>query len=116
MKILTVFGTCFIVLLALLWARTESYFPLYPFIDTTLPEGFSQQKFEQITQGMTRTEVAAILPGSPEAGSSYWQNSYWNYGCDGGCNGWCDLAWIGFGIYFNEAGEVIKTERVVYMD
>jgi hypothetical protein len=114
-KALTVFGACFGAVLTLMWFYTESYFPLYPLIDTQLPQGFSEQKFEQIAPGMTKAEVAAILPGSPEMGSIYWQESYWLYGNDGGC-GWCDMAWIGFGIQFDETGNVASTERSVYRD
>jgi outer membrane protein assembly factor BamE (lipoprotein component of BamABCDE complex) len=115
-KALTIFGACFLVLLALLWARTESYFPLYPLIDTRLPQGFSEQKFKQITPGMSKAEVAVALPGSPESGSTQWQETYWFYGNDGGCYGLCDLAWVGFTVQFDEAGNVTKTERSVFAD
>ena len=116
MRTLTVFGACFVVLLALLWTRSESYFPLYPTIDTQLPLGFSEEKFTQIKPGMTRTEVAAVLPGSPEPESLPWNETTWQYGNDGGCNGWCDLAWIGFSIGFDPAGRVTDLERSIYMD
>lgn len=116
MKVLTIFGTCFLLLLALLWSRTESYFPLYPLIDTRLPQGFSEQKFKQITPGMSKAEVAAVLPGSPESSSTQWKESYWFYGNDGGCHGLCDLAWIGFEVHFDEAGNVTTTKRSVFGD
>jgi hypothetical protein len=40
----------------------EGVFPFYPLIDTRLPSGFSQAKFESIQLGMTKTEVLKILP------------------------------------------------------
>jgi hypothetical protein len=62
------YSTSFICLvLALLggWIFLATYyqeltFPFYPLIDTRLPSGFSQAKFESIHLGMTKTEVLKI--------------------------------------------------------
>lgn len=40
----------------------EGVFPFYPLIDTKLPPGFSQAKFENIQVGMTKTEVLKAVP------------------------------------------------------
>jgi hypothetical protein len=40
----------------------ERVFPFYPLIETKLPPGFSQAKFESIQVGMTKTEVLKFLP------------------------------------------------------
>ncbi|NJO76995.1 MAG: hypothetical protein HC833_26710 [Leptolyngbyaceae cyanobacterium RM1_406_9] len=116
MKVLTVFSACFLVLVAFLWTRSESYFPLNPTIDTQLAEGFSEELFRQVEPGMAKAEVAVMLSGSPEPESTFWKETTWQYGSDGGCNGWCDLAWISFSVQFDQAGEVIKTSRQVFMD
>lgn len=115
-KVLTVFGACFLVLVAFILTRSESYFPLNPTIDTQLAEGFSEELFQQVEPGMAKAEVAVMLPGSPEPESTLWKETTWQYGNDGGCNGWCDLAWISFSVQFDQAGVVTKTSRQVFMD
>jgi len=115
-KVLSVFGTCLLLFAALVFMNSESYFPLYPTIDTRLPKGFSEEKFRRIVPGMTKAEVAAILPGSPEPESDLWKETGWQYGDEGRCNGWCDLAWLSFGVQFDETEKVIETTREIYMN
>ncbi|MEW5860252.1 MAG: hypothetical protein AB1861_23185 [Cyanobacteriota bacterium] len=112
-------------------AATEKYFPLYPGIDTIYPPHFSEHNFNLISEGMSRTEVLELL-GEPSyrgnypppdvlpKGYSYHAtNLIWGYGIDGGCRGWCDLAWVGYFIDFDSESsnaKVIQTRRDVFFD
>ncbi|MBD1945805.1 hypothetical protein H6F50_26215 [Coleofasciculus sp. FACHB-712] len=87
---------CYIAIFVLLsgWLFFTSYylerpFPFYPLIDTKLPPGFSQAKFESIQSGMTKAEVLKILPAPvprirDEEEWSLGDND-WYYGQDGAC-------------------------------
>jgi len=112
------YSTSFICLvLALLggWIFLATYyqeltFPFYPLIDTRLPSGFSQAKFESIQLGMTKTEVLKILP-APVPRKEYkekWNidDDTWYYGQDGAAPLFGDFAWFEFKIDFNEKGKV----------
>jgi outer membrane protein assembly factor BamE (lipoprotein component of BamABCDE complex) len=111
------YSTSFICLvLALLggWIFLAAYyqeltFPFYPLIDTRLPSGFSQAKFESIQLGMTKTEILKILP-APVPRKEYkeeWSidDDTWYYGQDGACL-FGDFAWFEFVIFFDEEGKV----------
>ena len=106
--------TCFIIALLSGWIflavhYQERRFPFYPLIDTKLPPGFSQAKFESIQEGMTKAEVLKILPAPVprrergDEGSI--SDNYWYYGEDDACFVG-DFAWFEFTIYFNEEGKV----------
>lgn len=108
--------TCFIVVFILLsgWTFLRSYylerpFPFYPLIDTKLPPGFSQAKFESIQNGMTKAEVLKILPAPVPRirDEEEWSSSDndWYYGQDGACF-FGDFAWYEFKILFNDEGKV----------
>jgi outer membrane protein assembly factor BamE (lipoprotein component of BamABCDE complex) len=115
--------TCFIIIALLSgWLfLTEHYleeiFPFYPLIDTKLPPGFSQAKFESIQKGMTKAEVLKILP-TPVPRREYgeeWSISDkdWYYGQDGACL-FGDFAWFEFTISFNDKGNVSKTHYEIH--
>ncbi|MBD1903709.1 hypothetical protein NDI44_27355 [Trichocoleus sp. DQ-A3] len=118
--------TCFIVVFILLsgWNFLGSYylerpFPFYPLIDTKLPAGFSQAKFESIQNGMTKAEVLRILP-APVPRREYdeeWSisDNDWYYGQDDACL-FGDFAWYEFRIYFNDEGKVIRRYYEVHMN
>jgi len=91
---------------------TESEFIFNPLIDTKLPPGFTQQKFDSIKPGMTKAEVLKILP--PPMYLSNDKNS-WSYGDDGAAS-FGDFAWFRFIIHFDQAEKVIKTEREKFHD
>ena len=107
---------CFIGIFVLLsgWFFLTRYylelpFPFYPLIDTKLPPGFSQAKFESIQNGMTKAEVLKILPAPVPRirDEEEWSLSDkdWYYGQDGACF-FGDFAWYEFRIYFNDEGKV----------
>ena len=80
---------------------TENYFPLYPHIDTHFAEDFSIAGFSQIQEGMTESEVDAIL-GSPLNKSRYAGTDFdalWIYSQDGAAP-IGDFAWEQYGISF----------------
>lgn len=117
-------------------AYTEDYFSLYPGIDTIYPPKFSGHKLNQIYVGMPRKEVLELLGehsykgGNPSdtkeknygirpEDEENWADTNWGYGIDGGCRGWCDLAWVTYSIYFNNSSpnaKVKKINREVFLD
>jgi hypothetical protein len=113
MKYTTVI-TCFIIVLLSGWIflrehYLERLFPFHPLIDTKLPPGFSQAKFESIQKGMTKAEVLKILP-APVPRREYDEEGSlsdidWHYGQDGACP-FGDFAWFEFTISFNDEGKV----------
>ncbi|MDM9379335.1 hypothetical protein QUB80_01250 [Chlorogloeopsis sp. ULAP01] len=102
---------CMVAIAVYLQCFTESEFLLNPLIDTQLPSGFTQTKFESIKPGMTQAEVLKILP-PPEYLSN---DDSWAYGNDGAAP-FGDFAWFRFVIYFDRAGIVTKTERQKFHD
>jgi len=91
---------------------TESEFIFNPLIDTKLPPGFTNQKFDSIKPGMTKAEVLKILP--PPLDSSKDETS-WGYGEDGAAS-FGDFAWFRFTINFDQAGKVVETKRQIFHD
>lgn len=109
--------TVFFVILVLpfgIWLQffTESEFIFNPLIDTQLPPGFTNQKFDSIKPGMTKAEVLQILP--PPMYLSNDETS-WSYGNDGAAY-FGDFAWFQFTIHFDTVGKVVKTERLKFHD
>jgi len=111
-------------------AATENYFPLYPGIDTIYPPQFSVENFNHISVGLSRKEVLKLLGEPSFRGGvpidipkkySYMKqvedNLTWGYGLDGGCRGWCDLAWVAYFIEFDgesSNAKVVATRREVF--
>lgn len=106
---------------------TESYFPLYPLIDTRLPPNFNQS-FHTVIPGMSATAVESLL-GQPRSESSTYQEelhevfqqssgavkSCWQYGTDGAAwNG--DFAWLSYNVCFGSEDQVVKTGVAIYHD
>ena len=111
---------------------TESYFPLYPTVDTVLPPNFVQN-FRQVSLGMNTNEIESLL-GKPlfvsegdiefiyreELDEVYQQTSgvvesCWQYGSDGAAIFW-DFAWLSYNVCFNSDDQLIKTGVNVYYD
>ncbi|MEO0535792.1 MAG: hypothetical protein AAF215_18210 [Cyanobacteria bacterium P01_A01_bin.123] len=111
---------------------TESYFPLYPSVDTVLPPNF-EQNFHQIRLGMNASNIESLL-GQPisvsqrdfafayreELDEVYQQTSgvvesCWQYGSDGAAMFW-DFAWLSYNVCFNSDDQVIQTGVNVYYD
>lgn len=111
---------------------TESYFPLYPEIDTVLPPNFTQD-FHTITLGMgvddvesrvgqpiqvyqrdvsvaLREDLNKVFQQSPGVVQSCWQ-----YGSDGAA--WVgDFAWLSYNVCFDSDDQVIETGVAIYHD
>jgi hypothetical protein len=105
----------------------EEVFPFYPLIETKLPSGFSQAKFERIQVGMTKTEVLKFLP-PPITGIGYntitkseykgeWSINHnaWYYGEESPVL-WGDFAWFKFEIHFDKEGKVARKDYEIYYD
>ncbi len=121
-----IFGSSIILLIlyvcTYMYTHTESYFSLYPTLDTVLPPEFSETDFNNITLGMTRTKVLELL-GNPlhrnlesSGNSDLMSQSTWSYGNDGRCSLLCDLAWIQYQINFDPEGKVTAKKRTVFHD
>ncbi|MEM6426054.1 MAG: hypothetical protein AAGF66_17185 [Cyanobacteria bacterium P01_H01_bin.119] len=111
---------------------TESYFSLYPSVDTVLPPNFIQ-KFPHVSLGMTTDEIESLL-GEPtsafqrdtavvyreEFDEIFQQTpgviaSCWQYGSDGAAKFW-DFAWLSYSVCFDSDDQVIQTGVKVYYD
>ncbi len=106
---------------------TESYFPLYPAIDTVLPPNFNQN-FQTITPGMSVADVESLL-GQPRSEPSIYRedlhkvfqqssgavNLCWQYGSDGAAWPW-DFAWLSYNVCFDSKDHVVETGVAVYYD
>ena len=111
---------------------TESYFPLYPEIDTVLPPNFTRN-FHTITPGMSVDDVESLI-GQPihvyqqdvsvalrEDLKQVFQQSpgvvksCWQYGSDGASPEW-DFAWLSYNVCFVSADQVIETGVAIYHD
>ncbi len=121
--ILQIFTSGIVLFLLFGYFRSESYFPLYPTLDTQLPPGFSERNFELITPGITKADVIKLLgepdikyASSPRMKATLEAPSRWIYGNDGGCRGLCDMAWIMYEINFNSEDKVITKKRTIFHD
>jgi hypothetical protein len=111
------------ILFIFIGGYTESVFVLHPLIDTRLPQGFTQARFDRVQPGMTQAEVLRLIP--PPDGSSpdfcasdgtfcSAEGDTWSYGSDGACVFW-DFAWFQLTVQFDQNGRVIKkTQRAFY--
>jgi outer membrane protein assembly factor BamE (lipoprotein component of BamABCDE complex) len=116
-----VIGFCTLSVFLISWVVTiEGYYRPDPWIDTKTSSGYTEEKFNQIKVGMTKTEVFNIMgtPYYPEWSS--WNskdssNTAWDFTSDGKFDDG-DFAWMGRSIYFNDSGEVIEIYRKVHYD
>ena len=106
---------------------TESYFPLYPSIDTVLTPKF-KQNFSKIALGMSVADVESLL-GEPQREASIYREdlnktflqssgavqSCWQYGSDGASWLW-DFAWLSYNVCFDSQEQVVETGVAVYHD
>ncbi|NJP11332.1 MAG: hypothetical protein HC866_19180 [Leptolyngbyaceae cyanobacterium RU_5_1] len=90
---------------------TESEFVFNPLIDTELPQGFTQAKFNSIKPGMTKIHVLQLIP-APENGP---KGNHWSYGNDGAAL-WGDYAWFQFNIHFNQDDKVTQATQTKFHD
>ena len=111
---------------------TESYFPLYPAIDTVLPPNFTQD-FHTITPDMDVAEVESLLGQPPydfqkDVPAAYREDlnkvfqqsssevkSCWQYGSDGASWIW-DFAWLSYNVCFDSEDQVAETGVAIYYD
>lgn len=100
-----------LLLLFLAFIGIESYFPLYPAIDTRFAPGYTEQAFAALEVGMTKEEVLQRL-GPPLNAQA---DPAWVYSEDGAC-GWWDFAWLGRGVQFDAEGRLIETRAAVHYD
>jgi outer membrane protein assembly factor BamE (lipoprotein component of BamABCDE complex) len=102
-----------LVLAALLYVTMggESYFFLYPSIDTRFAPGYSEGGFERVKVGMTKAEVLSLL-GPPFDPGTVGQSS-WHYTQDGKCF-WADWAWLDRTVVFRDERVVEKIARIYY--
>lgn len=90
---------------------TESVFVLNPLIDTRLPQGFTQDRFDRIQPGMTKADVLRLIPPP----NHKLEEPSWNYGQDGAAL-WGDFAWFQLTIQFDQNGRVIKKTQTAFYD
>lgn len=106
---LSLIGGLFLLLLAFI--GIESYFPLYPAIDTRFAPGYTEQAFAALEVGMTKQEVLQRL-GPPLNAQA---DPAWVYSEDG-TFGWWDFAWLARGVQFDAEGRLIETRAAVHYD
>ena len=96
------------------YSRMEAYCFFYPGIDTRYAPGYSERKFNQITNGMTAEAVVQLL------GTPLFQipkddgKEDWGYTLDGKSS-WGDWAWLGRHVVFRD-GKVVETIKHTYHD
>ena len=131
-KLIFGIGILGVGIIATCLSYTESYFPLYPEIDTVLPPNFTQD-FHTITPGMNVNDVDSLL-GQPihvyqrdvsvalreDLNQVFQQSpgvvqSCWQYGSDGASPVW-DFAWLSYNVCFDSADQVIETGVAIYHD
>ena len=106
---------------------TESYFPLYPAVDTVLTPQF-KQNFHKITLGMTVADVESLI-GQPQREASVYREEFhktflqsssavqscWQYGSDGAA--WIgDFAWLSYNVCFDSNDQVATAGVAIYHD
>ncbi len=94
-KIYILIGISLILLVAILYSRSEQPFPFYPYIDTIFSKDFTWGKFEKVQEGMSREEVIQLL-GQPLSKHD-WGNpptrKCWQYSKDGKLEPIADFSW-----------------------
>ena len=106
-----VLGTLILAAVLYVTIGGESYFYLYPAIDTRFAPGYSETAFEKVKVGMTKDEVLSLL-GPPFDPGTVGQNR-WHYSQDGACF-WADWAWLSRAVLFKDDRVVEKIARVYY--
>jgi hypothetical protein len=116
----------FLILLFPRFIPPESYFVLYPSIDTEYAPDYTEEKFDEIQIGMSKDEVINML-GEPfiedstknldgvDLGFRYPDGTteIWSYTGDGAC--WfADLAWLGRWVYFDKNGKVTAKNKSIH--
>jgi hypothetical protein len=110
-------------------ANAELYFPLYPAIDTEFAAGYQEAHFDLLEPGMTRGKVVALI-GAPLQTFEVRKEWHpflrpgavqgWSYSDDGACAWagvrWCDFAWLGRYVYFDQYGRITEVDQVVHHD
>lgn len=125
-KVLYIFIPILLFLIAIIYFTipvffAESYFPLYPHIDTRFANGFEIENFEKINIGMSKTEVENLI-GKPllfsqkMTSSLQPENSCISVYTSDGKSNWSDFAWESFDIYFDNKNVVIGKSRRWWKD
>ena len=95
------------------FCHTESYCFFSPWIDTQCAEGFSDEQFQKITNGMNRAEVDSLMCTAPGIGTNRNGTVTYGYTSDGKCS-FGDFAWFGRSLIFSNDVVVSITSCMYY--
>jgi hypothetical protein len=107
-----VLAVLFVVLM--LSGYSEGYCYFWPSIDTEYAEGYSEDDFEKITVGMSRTDAEAIMCAPLGVGTNKSGLVRTSYTCDGAAP-FGDFAWFARGLEISN-GVVTRVVKRMYMD
>lgn len=106
-------GLIIFALLSLLnwYAHSETYFLVYPSIDTVYAPSFNDRNFEAITVGASKEHVLSELGNPLEVKQLGYE--CWMYSRDRNLVDIFDFAWISVGVCFRDDRVVIRFRNVL---
>lgn len=96
------------------YSFSESYFPIYPDIETEYADGFTYAEFQSLQAGMTKDAIRSKLGSPIKVKRITDQYECWDYSRERGSE-WFDLAWISVGVCFQD-GLFVDKYRTIFSD